>query len=105
MEQTLTDHEAILLVGQRLEQLEKSQLEFHKEVRQSFEELKNGYAATMANHEGRIKDLEATRADFRNKIDVTCQQVKDNKTYVILLSAIGVLLTGILIWHVAGYHI
>jgi len=105
MTEELTDHEQILLIRQDIKNLKDSQSDFHKEVRASFDDLKNNYSATLSNHENRIAGLEATRQDFRNKIDMTCQQIKDNRNYDILLTAIGILLVGILIWHIVGYHI
>ena len=101
----LTDHEQIILIRRDIQNLKESQAEFHKEVRQAFEDLKGNFSATVANHESRIINLEATRQDFRNKIDVTCQQIKDNKIYMVMLTTVGVLLAGLLIWHISGYHI
>ena len=43
------------------------------------------------NHETRISTLEATRADFRERLAGT-------NRYIILLSAIGVILVGLVIW-------
>lgn len=99
-----TDHETLLLVRQDIANLKESQAAFHKEVRQSFEDLKNNYSSTLANHENRIVGLESTKADFREKLKVMDQKIKDGNVYTILLCGIGVLLIGIVLWHVFGYH-
>ena len=94
----ITDHEAILLVRQELQQLKDSQSAFHKEMRESFSDLKNNYQGTLNDHEKRLVDLEATRVDFRQKIE-------DSSNYMKLVIAIGVLIVGLFIYHIAGYHI
>ena len=78
--------------------LKESQDTFHKEMKDSFKELRDNYANRLDNLEIKVQDLQITRTDFREKISST------NK-YLVFLSAVGILLVGILIFHLTGYKI
>ena len=92
------DHDNLITLVADVKNLTKSQTEFHKEMKDSFTELKNNYSVRLENHDTRIQNLEITRTDFRQKLD-------DNKNYTKLLMWIGILLAGILIWHLTGYNL
>ena len=112
----LTDHENLLLVRQDIASLKDSQAEFHREVRESFNSLKDGTMADITllkkdkadrkdveaiqTHVNelqkiindkvavKVENLEATRKDFRSKITM-------------VIWALGLTFT-LLLWHVTG---
>ena len=98
MADNLTDHEQLLLVRKDIQNLEKSQLEFHKEVRDSFKDLKDNYSSRLDCLEGKVSGLEATKQDFRDKIKLTNIYMK--------WIAVGVGIVAVaVIYHLTGYHI
>jgi len=50
------------------------------------------------NIENRVSILEGTKADFRQKLS-------DNGVYIKFLIGLGILMFGVLLWHIVGYHI
>ena len=50
------------------------------------------------NIESRVSILEGTKADFRQKLS-------DNGVYIKFLIGLGILMFGVLLWHIVGYHI
>lgn len=101
----LSDHETLLLVRQDIKTLKESQADFHKEVRQNFEDLKNNYSSTLAKHERDIIDLMATRADFRAKIEMVKQDIGNSTGYFKWVLALVAVLIGLISWHIIGYRI
>ena len=97
-ENNLTDHEAILLVRQELQQLEKSQTEFHKEMRAAFTDLKDNYAGRLNEHDKQLTDLYATRQDFRTKI-------KETNIWLSWLAVAVGIIGSVVFYHLTGYHI
>jgi hypothetical protein len=73
-----------------------------RQVKADIKDLKDGTSNQLNDHEARIKDLEVTRVDFRAKI-------RDNGKYMVFIVALGLLILGLLIWHITGgsggYHI
>ena len=53
-----TDHESILLLTQKVQNIKEGQDSFHQEVRASFKELKDGYANRLDTLETRTDALE-----------------------------------------------
>ena len=94
----LTDHESILLIRQEIQQLERSQSEFHKEMRIAFTDLKDNYAGRLNEHDKQLSDLCATRQDFRTKIKET------NVWLSWLAGAVGII-GSVVFFHLTGYHI
>ena len=104
-EDNYTDHESILLIRQEIQQLKNSQETFHKEMRTSFSDLKDNYAGRLNEHDKILTELIATRADFREKLNIMNQKILDTKVYDIAMTAVGILVLGLLIWHITGYHL
>ena len=94
----ITDHEAVLLISKDIKYIKESQENFHKEMRESFDELKNNYQGRLLDHDTRITNLESTRTDFRLKISNT-------DTYLKWLLIASSLLFSIMCWHILGYHL
>ena len=65
-ESLITDHEAILLLTQNVRQVKEGQDVFHKEMKDSFRELKDDYANRLAYAEAKIDSL----ATWRNSLGV-----------------------------------
>ena len=93
--QKLTDHEALILLTRDVQELKISQANFHQEMRESMKDLQNNYSARLDNHENRLVGLEATKNDFRQKL-------LDNQRYIKFLIWVGIVLVGLLIWHITG---
>jgi seryl-tRNA synthetase len=102
---TSTDHDNLVTLinevktlGKGQEEIKDSQNLFHKEMRETLAKMQDGVGDRISKCEQRIATLEVTKADFREKLS-------SNKQYLVLLTAIGVVLVGLLIWHITGYHI
>ena len=89
------DHDILVRLHENIE------LNF-RQVKADIKDLKDGTSNQLADHEARIKDLEVTRVDFRAKI-------RDTGKYMAFIVALGLLIIGLLIWHITGgsggYHI
>lgn len=81
-----TDHDVIVVLVERVNNLIQSQWEFHKLVNTNFDELKNNYSAKIVAHEIRLNKLEN----------------RSNKINTLLTVGIGILsiLVGIMVYHV-----
>lgn len=90
MDRPLTDHKAIsdhdLLV-----KLDQKFSDFQMQYRIDINELKDGTKSSIADHEKRINVLE--------------EKMGQDNTYVRLMIALGVIVVGLLIWHLTGYGI
>lgn len=78
--------------------LKEGQDNFHQEMRRTFDDLKNNYSGRLDRYEARLKIIDDWKI-------VQIQKVADNKKYMQFLIAGMILLLGILIWHLTGYHI
>ena len=97
MEQA-NDHDNLVTLIADVKNLTKSQLDFHKEMKEAMTDLKNNYSARLDSHETRLSNLETTRVDFREKLN-------NYIGYQKWIMALVVLLTGIMLWHIVGYHL
>jgi predicted phage gp36 major capsid-like protein len=98
MEQQTTDHDNLITIIEQVKNLTKSQMDFHAEMRRSFENLQNNYSGRLDRNEARIKVLEDDKI-------VIHQTLKDNKNYLNFLIGLGLLLLGVLIYHLTGFKI
>jgi len=101
-----TDHEAIMLLRKDVQiisekqttgfnALSKSQDDFHKEVKESFVDLKDNYSDKINKLEGRTKSLE----DWRM---IRLQAIKDEQLYNKFLIGLGLVIMGVLAYHLTG---
>lgn len=100
-----TDHDNLVtliaevkILGKGQEEIKKSQNDFHAEMRETLARLQDNTGIRLSKVEERVANLEITKTDFREKL-------ASNKTLLSVVIAIGVLLVGILIYHISGYHI
>lgn len=93
---TLINEVKTLSRGQ--DEIKKSQNEFHAEMRETLSKLQDQTGNRLTKCEERIANLEITKTDFREK-------VANLNTWIKWLCAIGLLLTGIMIYHLTGYNI
>ena len=56
-----SDHDVIVVLVERVNNLIKSQSDFHESVRINFDELKNNYSSKIDAHEKRINTLESAK--------------------------------------------
>lgn len=87
-EQNKTDHDNLITIIEQVKTLNKSQYEFHVEMRRSFDELKNNWSGRLNSCEARLVKLETSK-------------VKQNTTMGI---GIGILtlIVSLLIYHIMG---
>ena len=98
MEQA-NDHDNLVTLIADVKNLTKSQLDFHKEMKEAMTDLKNNYSARLDSHETRLSNLETTRVDFREKLN-------NNRTYQNFIIGLGLLILGLLLWHITGgFHL
>lgn len=73
VQQNITDHESILLLRQDVKNLKEGQDEFHKEMKESFVDLKQNYVSRIehieivriqVDHENRTRNLEEVTSDL-----------------------------------------
>lgn len=90
-EEKQNDHDLLIKLGEQI-----------KFVRDDIRELKDGTKDRLDKAEERIKELEEWRKihSQQNKDDL-----KNSKAYLAFLIGIGILIFGILLWHITGYHI
>ena len=92
------DHDNLITLIADVKSLTKSQAEFHIEMRNRFDDLQNNYSGRLDRNEARIKVLEDWKI-------AQSEKAKDNKRYLQFLIAGMILLLGIILWHLTGYHI
>jgi uncharacterized protein YeeX (DUF496 family) len=103
------DHDNLITLMSQMKSIKEGQDNFHKETREAFADLKNNYKARLDDYENRIITLEATKQDFRAKLEnmriEINEKARNNNRYTLLLTGIGILLIGLMLWHIVGYHI
>lgn len=113
--QTTSDHDLLIRVDSRLSDLittvndirdgtsvRIASLEKEKADRKELQIIQDKVNNDI---EKRVTSLESTKADFREQIGLTNQSNANLKYYLVLMSGIGVLLIGMVIWQMTGYHI
>ena len=96
------DHDILLRLVENVKNLKEGQDAFHKDMKEAISDLRNNYQGLLNDHETRLVALEATKADFRQKLD---DNEKYTKFLIWLSCGIGVIVIGILIYHLTGYKI
>ena len=94
----MEDHNNLLTLMADVKNLSKSQADFHVEMKNNFQELKDNYANRLNDLEKRTQNLEITKVDFREKLN-------NYIGYQKWIMALIVLLVGIMLWHIIGYRI
>ncbi|MFA5993374.1 MAG: hypothetical protein WC823_00270 [Parcubacteria group bacterium] len=82
-----TDHDAVVTLVAVVKNLKEGQDKFHVEMKDSFKDLKDNFAVTLANHEERIVRLETSKT-------------KQTVLMSIGISIMGVLV-GLMVYHIA----
>ena len=101
-----TDHDKLITLVANVKTLTESQEAFHAEMRNAMKELKDNYSGRLDDHEKRLGNLEATRTDFRTKIEdirsTTDIKLDNLGTWLKWFCAIGLILIGIMSYHLTG---
>ncbi len=69
-----------------------------RNVRSDIKELKDGTASRISSLEDRVEKLELGKENNR-------QRIEETNRYTKIIVAIGVLIVGIFVYHISGYHI
>jgi seryl-tRNA synthetase len=103
--ETPTDHDNLVTLiaevktlGKGQEELKKSQNDFHAEMRETLARMQDNNGNRITKLEERVANLEITRTDFREKLAL-------NKTLLGIAVAVGMILIGLMSWHIIGYRI
>ena len=92
------DRDKLITLVADVKNLSNSQTQFHKEMKDSFQDLKDNFAGRLDDLDKRTQNLEITRTDFREKLN-------NQVGYQRWIMALVVLLVGIMLWHIIGYHL
>jgi hypothetical protein len=86
MPEQTTDHDSLVTLVANVNSLKESQELFHKEMKESFRDLKDNYSGQLNAHENRISILEKSRIN--------------QNTMMAIGTAILTLLVGLMVYHI-----
>ena len=93
-----SDHDSITTLVADFRNMKRSQDDFHLEMRTAMKDIKDNFAGRISEVEADVKLLEEW------KIDHIANQ-ENQKNLIKVLIAIGVVILGMMIWHLTGYKI
>ena len=86
MPEQTTDHDSLVTLVANVNSLKESQELFHKEMKESFRDLKDNYSGQLNAHENRISILEKSRIN--------------QNTMMAIGTAILTLLVSLMVYHI-----